>query len=399
MASIKLMTTKNGKQFYKIAVSRGYGNSPYTKRWYVPEGWSDRSIQRELRKVVAEFERACTAGEVLTRADQKRIAAAAEAEAAKNMTVKRYIDEMFMPAKKVTLAATTISSYKMFFRSYIEPAFGEDLLTEVRPAAIGKLLSDMQGKGLAYRTVIKCYNVLKGMFRTAYMTDCIAVNPMDKVSRPRPRKDETLQEGAKAAMTASELSYVLKCVSQEPLFWQVYINLAADTGARRGEICGLQWSDIDWSNSTVTIQRNLQYTPEDGVYSTTTKSGKNRVIDIGPETLSLLKQFHSEQTTLSLDRWIFNKEGSSAPMSPQRATQYFRTFGERYGIKGFHPHLLRHTSASIALTNGGDVVSVSERLGHASPAVTLSVYSHSNQEAIRRAGQSVRDAIEKVSGK
>ena len=71
MASVKEMQTKGGKVFYKISVSRGYGKAPFTMRWYAPEGYSRRTLERELRKAVAEFERACAAGEVETRQDRK----------------------------------------------------------------------------------------------------------------------------------------------------------------------------------------------------------------------------------------------------------------------------------------------------------------------------------------
>jgi len=80
-------------------------------------------------------------------------------------------------------------------------------------------------------------------------------------------------------------------------------------------------------------------------------------------------------------------------MHPQSPTHYFRQFGKRYGVEDFHPHKLRHTSASIALTNGADVASVSERLGHSDTAITLRTYTHANAESIRRAGQIVRDAL------
>ena len=67
-------------------------------------------------------------------------------------------------------------------------------------------------------------------------------------------------------------------------------------------------------------------------------------------------------------------------------------------MKDFHPHKLRHTSASVTLTNGGDVVSVSERLGHSDTAVTLRMYAHANEESIRRAGQTFRDALKAQQG-
>ena len=85
-------------------------------------------------------------------------------------------------------------------------------------------------------------------------------------------------------------------------------------------------------------------------------------------------------------------------MFPQLPTRFFKKFGERYDIADFHPHKLRLSSASIAITNGADIVSVSERLGHSDTAVTLRMYAHANAESIRRAGQAVRDAIKAQNG-
>ena len=73
MASTKLMETKVGKRFFQICVSRGYGKAPYKKRWYWPDGWSKRTAERELKKVAAEFERACAAGEIKTAQSKKRL--------------------------------------------------------------------------------------------------------------------------------------------------------------------------------------------------------------------------------------------------------------------------------------------------------------------------------------
>ena len=186
---------------------------------------------------------------------------------------------------------------------------------------------------------------------------------------------------------------MLSCVALEPLKWQAYINLAADTGARRGELCGLQWSDIDWKSGAVTIRRNLQYTARAGIYETSPKNKKTRSVDIGPETLALLRKLRDEQAASCISKWCFTQDGTPDPIHPTSPTRYFKKFGEKYGIEDFHPHKLRHTSASIAITNGADVVSVSERLGHSDTAVTLRMYAHANEESIRRAGQTVRDAL------
>ena len=398
MASTKLMETKDGKRFFKISVSRGYGKTPYTMRWYWPDGWSKRTAEREAAKQAAAFELACKNGEVLNRAQEREKAAQEAAEAAKLKTVRQYADGVFMPTKEATFSENARSSYRMFLDKHILPILGDVLLVEVSPAMIQKLLIDFQRAGYAHATTVKLYNILNGLFEMAFLDDSIPMNPMLKVKRPAPRKDEQPQEESDKAYTVQELSYILSCAAQEPLQWQTYISLAADTGLRRGECCGLQWSDIDFKAGTVTVRRNLQYTTAAGVYATSPKNGKVRVVDVGPETLALLKQLREKQVQSCISKWCFTQEGTAEPMHPQSPTRYFKKFGQRYGVKDFHPHKLRHSSASIAITNGADVVSVSERLGHSDTAVTLRMYAHANEESIRRAGQTVRDALKAQNG-
>ena len=83
-------------------------------------------------------------------------------------------------------------------------------------------------------------------------------------------------------------------------------------------------------------------------------------------------------------------------MHPQSPTRYLKQFSKRYGIPGLHPHKLRHSFASVAITNGADVASVSEKLGHGDKAVTLRMYTHADQESMKRASQIFRDALKKV---
>ena len=398
MASTKLMETKDGRRFFQISVSRGYGKAPYKTRWYWPDGWSKRTAEREAAKQAAAFELACKNGEVLNRAQEREKAAQEAAEAAKLKTVRQYADGVFMPTKEATFSENARSSYRTFLDRHILPVLGDVLLVEVSPAMIQKLLVDFQRAGYAHATTVKLYNILNGIFEMAFLDDSIPMNPMLKVKRPAPRKDEQPKEESDKAYTVQELSYILSCAAQEPLQWQTYISLAADTGLRRGECCGLQWSDIDFKAGAVTVRRNLQYTAAAGVYATSPKNGKVRVVDVGPDALALLKQLREKQAQSCISKWCFTQEGTAEPMHPQSPTRYFQKFGQRYGVKDFHPHKLRHSSASIAITSGADVVSVSERLGHSDTAVTLRMYAHANEESIRRAGQTVRDALKAQQG-
>ena len=403
MASTKLMTTKDGKRFWKIIVSRGKSEPQLTTRFYWKDGWSEKYALTQLSKAVGEFESECAAGAVLSRKEQKakaeeaRIAAekaAAEAriEAAKIKTVKQYGESVFMASKKITLSENARNNYQQFLDNHIYPTIGDLPLASVTPAQITKLLVDFQSQGKAHSSCIKLYNILNGVFDMAFMDDSIPVSPMAKVKRPKPRNEEKIVDEASLAMTVKELSYVLSCLDKEPLRWRTYITLASDMGARRGELCGLQWQDIDWKESTITIRRNLQYTPAKGVYETIPKTGKVRVVDIGPDSVKLLRELRQEQSSKCVSKWVFSQDASPDPMHPQRPTAYFKGFGERYGVPDFHPHLLRHTCASIALTSGADIPSVAKRLGH-SEEVLLKKYAHANPESIKKAGQAVRDAL------
>lgn len=395
MPTIRKKATKAGIPFYEIAVSRGRNKSRLTTRWYPPEGWSQRAIDRELSKVAAEFERRCHAGEVISRAEQHERDQEAAREAAKVQTVQQYGDLVFMPSKSVTMSENSRSSFQGNLNRWIYPAIGTQKMPDVTAADISALLLSIQAQGKAHATVIKVYTILNGLFKMAYLADIIPRNPMDKVERPRPRKDEA-QDVAVEAYTVEEVRGILAALEREPLKWRALVRLLIDTGIRRGECCGLQWADVDFRSNTVTICRNLCYTPQKGVYVDTPKNGKARVIDVDPEIMDLLRALRTQQAAHAISTYVFTQDGSPAPMHPQSPTRYLKRFSSRYNVPDLHPHKLRHTFASIAITSGADVASVSEKLGHSDKAVTLRMYTHADQESIKRASQIFRDALKKA---
>ncbi len=395
MASTRKLHTKDGQPFYEISVSRGRGKPRITTRWYPPNGWSQRVIDRELGKVAAEFERKCKAGEVLTQREEKAQAQQAALEAAKIKTLKQYGESVFMPALAIRCAENTRASYQGNLDNWIYPAIGDFKLPDITAAQISALLLSMQAQGKSHGTVTKVYTILQGIFKMAYMADMIDRNPMDKVQRPKPRKDEIKTVEAEA-YTAEEIRYIWNCLAQEPLKWRAMIRLLIDTGIRRGECCGLQWKDVDFTKNTVTICGNLCYTPDKGVYLDTPKNGRSRTIDVDPQVMALLRQLRTEQCKKAFSQYVFAQEGSPEPIHPQSPARYLQGFAKRYGIKGLHPHKLRHSFASIAITNGADIASVSEKLGHTDKAVTLRMYTHADQESIKRASQIFRNAIKEA---
>ena len=430
MAFAKQRTKKDGSVFYEIRAYSKEKKQHYTKYYYPPFGWSARAIKNQLDKEVSAFQTDVDDGKILSKAERKEKEKSEAAEKALLKTVKEYAEKVFMPKKEQSIAENTRLSYWSNLNEHIFPAFGDCLIEDVSTAMINAMLLEFQ-KTHSYGSAVKVYNICNGLFGMAFRDGTISENPMFRVERPLQSKEERAVTEADKALFESELLHVLDCVALEPLKWQAFLYLAADTGCRRGELAGLQWSDINLDKGIVTIKRNLQYSKNkkvadsnktltvvyDGVYYVTPKGGRFRIVDIGKDTIAILRKYKADLTKSEekeeaesvidinkyrqkedkkkLPKWLFTKDGEDVPIFPTSPTRYFSSFGERYGIPNFHPHLLRHTSASLSLTNGSDAKSVADRLGHKDASILLKVYAHANDDSIRAAGQAARDALER----
>lgn len=395
MASSRKLFTKDGTPFYEISVSRGRNKPRLSTRWYPPHGWSQKAIDKELKKQEASFEKAVKDGKILSKDEQKELDRLKAAEEAKIKTLKQYCESVYMPTIAVNCAENTRSSYQGNLDKWIFPALGNFKITEITAAQIDALFISMKSQGKSHATVIKVYNIIFGIFKRAYKHDLIEKNPMDKVTRPEPRKDE-VKKHEPESYTADEIITIWNSLEREPLKWRAYVRLLIDTGARRGEICGLQWKDVDFKENRITIAGNLCYTKAKGVYLDTPKNGKIRSVDVDPAVMALLQQHRREQIQKFLGPYVFTQDDYPDPMHPQSPTRYLKKFEKKYGIPDLHPHKLRHSFASIAITNGADIASVSEKLGHSDKSVTLRMYTHADQESIKKTSDIFRKAIKQA---
>lgn len=402
MATTKRKQRKDGSEYYEIRCHVSRDRPTLTMRWNVPEGWSQKAIDRELQRVASDFERKAREGEELSlqerKAKEAKEAAEAAAELAKLKTFRQYSEIIYMGKKLLTLSENGRQSYKMYFDNHINPVLGDCLIRDITPAMVDALITDYQ-KTHAHASTIKLWNILNGVFKMAAKDDSIAINPLTKLERPEPKADETPKEESEKFYNVQELQYILDCLKNVPLKWQVYIRLMTDTGLRRGECTGIQWSDVNFKKNEITIRHNLQRSKEKGIYDKKPKNKRVRVVDVDPDIIALMKTYQTEQSEKHLSKYVFSQEYSDKPMSPDTPTKFFKSLEKRYGIKDFHPHKLRHSNISVALKEGADIPSVSQRAGHSNPAVTMRIYAHTDQEAVRQAGQKARDALKKDSGK
>ena len=178
-----------------------------------------------------------------------------------------------------------------------------------------------------------------------------------------------------------EINELLDAVTDQK--YKTLFRLAIMSGARQGELFGLKWSDIDWENSQVHIQRtfnNQQW------YDVKTETS-NRKIDLGPTTIAELKKWKLACPPNRLNL-IFPNEAGGPLNHNNVVSRYFNPALKKAKIKRFRFHDLRHTYASLLIEQGENIKYIQSQLGHSSPTVTWNVYAHLmkkvNQEAACR---------------
>ena len=415
--SITLRERKSGK-VYEIRVSRGRDPetgkqlSPYTMTWAIPENYSAKRAEREARKIEGEFIAKCKAGEVLTKQEEKkkRIEDAEKAKQKKleddsKPTFKEYVEtyEKLLATRGVALGTIDIYS-KTLKRAYSR--FEDIKLEDITKKMIRQYLVDLfEEHNFKDSTRVSKYRVFNTFFNVAVEDGVIEYSPMQSFKCPTIGKSggsEAINPKNKA-FDEKEVAYILDCLEKEPFMDKVLITFMLDTGCRRGEVCGLKWESVDLDSGEVVICNNRQYLPHVGVFDTTPKSGNARTLYLSATALNLLREWKQQQIrdlfkkglrSQYTEGYVFNGKHEEG-LHPNALTKLFQIFAKKYDIPDFHPHKLRHTMATLSIANGADVVSVSKKLGHSKPSITLNVYSHANEEAQRRATEVLENAIYK----
>lgn len=397
MASVKKRQRKNGSFFYEISVSRGYGKSPYTMRWDVPEGLAARTVNARLREAAARFEQDCRSGKVKTRKEKKAEEREAEQkrllDEKNKLTFERYCEEAFLPDIQQRCSENTSYNYRLQLKKHIYPDIGQLEMQEIKAGDINQLLRKKQAESDSLSTSIRVYTIVRAVMKMAYKDELIERNPMDRVDRPSKRKDLSGTRASSMSCTVDEIQKLCEALKAESFLWQVLIRLLIDSGMRIGECIGLLWRNVDFGQNRITVDGTMVYTPEKGVFRDLTKNGKSRTFGIDPKVMEMLRVLQEKQRLAKESEYVFTNEATGLPLHPASPRRFLKKLGEKCGIEGLHPHMLRHSFASIAITSGADIASVSEKLGHSDKAVTLRMYTHADEASIDKASDIFRTAI------
>ncbi len=318
------------------------------------------------------------------------------------MTFNEYI-EVFISERELTLSPVTVKNYRRELNK-ASGVLGQKEMMDISFLDMKNYFVSLQKQGvnvysrhlLKHGTLVQHYIILHAFFENACENEVISINPMSRLKRPKQRKEELVSEPV--FYNEHEVKYILECVKKEKPMWKALMFFVIDSGCRCGEAMALKWEEINFDTGTINICRNAQYTPEKGVYICTPKSGRNREIYLNRLVLDIMAEWkviqdkEFQKKSFDNNGFCFTKMDGSI-MMPGCFNAYLGRFGKKYGIPGIHPHALRHTMASLSITNGADIVSISKKLGHSKVAITLNVYSHSTEEAQKRANEVLARAI------
>ena len=382
MAYIEPRTNKKGEIIsYRIRVSRGYDNEgnrlkPYFMTWVPEKGLSKRQIEAEVNRQAVLFEEKCNMGKI----------------ADSSLKLRDFIPQ-YLETVSVTMSPTTLHLYEQVISNHILPKLGGKKLTDIKPLHVQKFikyLSELENKSptnntgkLSATTIRRYLCVLQSIFRLAVKLDIIAVNPTSGAKLTLPKKVTPKIE----IFTKAEAGEMLECLQTEPLQFQTFIQLAIITGARRGELTALKFSNFDYDKCEVTISRAVIKVDGSGYQIKPPKDYEVRTVTVNEHCIELVKQLQAEQerererlgSKWAGEEWLFTKWNGEI-MNVQTPTRQFSKFLERHGLKHRKLHSLRHTSATLLLYGGINIRQVQSRLGH-SELETTQKYLHRLSEA------------------
>lgn len=295
------------------------------------------------------------------------------------------------------LAPKTYSRYLGMLKTRILPYLGSFALDKIKPTDLMNLYDMLENdtqiknisknngqrtlKPLSPKTILEHHRLLSAMFQRAVYWQLLVNNPARRVKPPKTKKPkiEFFDDDECKLLINS-----LQDFSGNKLKYKVAILLDIFSGVRLGELMGLEWSDIDFTNGIVSINKSSQYLADKGVFTKTPKTESSiRDVAIPDFVVSLLEEYklwYEEQKSIYGKLWIDSDrlfvQSDGKPMHPSTISKWFVKFVKEIGLPVINFHGLRHTNATLLILQNINVTVVAARLGHAQITTTFNFYVH-----------------------
>ncbi len=419
MASV----TKRGNG-YRILVSNGYdvsGKKIQETTTFIPDpNMTLKQQKKALDDFVYEFEKRIKDGKFLS---------------GEKTTLNEFSERWLKDYANTNLERATLTTYMDNLNSKIIPALGHLKLSKIQPMHLqsfyNNLLEDgvrRDGKkgGYSPASIKKCHVILSSILSTAVRWQVIESNPCDRVSPPKDKnisndvKHFTLEQ-AETFLKALEMDYTTTYKAHNriddtgkkyhvdaytetrsiPMQFRVLFTIAMLGGLRRGELLALTWDDVNFDTNTISISKSSGRAGKEIYIKSPKNKSSVREVRLPTSVMNLIKKYKIEQNTLRLslgDQWQGNNylfiQWNGKQMNISTPYHTFKDIITKYNnvitnktlkLPDIPFHGLRHTSATLLISENVDIRTVSARLGHAQTSTTMNIYSHSLKESDKKA--------------
>ncbi|MBR1190082.1 site-specific integrase [Bradyrhizobium sp. AUGA SZCCT0160] len=363
---------RRGERSWELKYDIGSDSNGRRKTRYASFKGSKRDAAIELARLIAT----AAAGEQV---DPSRI------------TVAEFLKRWDTDWCKSNVSPKTRERYEELMRLHVAPHVGAVRLQKLRPVQLAELYGTLAAK-LAPRTIGHVHRVLHQALSQAVEWDLLTTNVADRVQPPRVEDEEVeiLTVGQlKAAMAAVREGWI------NPI-----AKLALATGLRRGELLALRWKDLDTDKARITVARSLEQTKAGLRFKEPKTKRGRRTISLPATAVNDMRAHWRDQQEIRLrlgagksppDSLVFC-DLNGDPRLPQTVSQTWAKLTHKAGVEATF-HSLRHTHASHLIAAGVDILTISRRLGHSSPTVTLHIYGHLMPQTDDRAATAIEAAL------
>lgn len=288
---------------------------------------------------------------------------------------------------------TTKSLYASLSRKHLEAGpIGAKRLDKLKPGDLEALIVELRGKGLSDSTVRTTYTVLRLALDIAVRDELLAKNPAHKVKRPRVEQEEAKH------IAAVDVARLLDAA--KGLRYCVAVLVMAATGMRRGEVAGLQWTDVDLKAGNLKIRHTLSRVDGELVLTKPKTERSRRPLPLHSGVVTALKGWRAQQLQERLaagDQWVdsgmvFCTELGTM-VDPRNLLRTVELAAAKAGIEGVGAHTMRHSAAVAWLESGVHIKAVADLLGHSSISITGDLYGHTSDDTARAAVDGLGKAL------
>lgn len=427
MASIR----KRGKT-YQITVCNGYdsmGKKLIETTTFTPDPTkTEKQNQKALEIFVMEFEQRVKNGKYL---DGEKI------------TFKEFSEKWMKDYAIRHLEKSTLGLYEGLLRDHINPSIGHLKLSKIQPTHINALYNQLleqrkDGKpgGYAPRTVKHVHVLINSIYSAALKWNVALDNPCSRVDPPKMiRNTDDIKfftlEQTEHFLQALDMEYFTPCKAHDRIDdtgkpyhvreyqekhklsqqLKLFFYMALFLGMRKGELIALEWSDIDFNNHSVSITKSTGIVKKEIITKPPKTKSSIRVVAIPDVVFELLKEYRKEQLKYRLsigNQWIGDNyifiQWNGKQMYPSTPYAAFKKIIKRYNnavtdetlkLPNIPLHGLRHTSATLLISQNVDVKTVSGRLGHAQTSTTMDIYAHSLKKMDEVAAETLNNLLSK----